>query len=1022
MKKILSCVFGTLLCSANAFGTPFTVCDFENYEIGHAFRVWNFYGGESPSTAIVEADPANPANKVLHITLKGWNDYVEFTLPDEYAGARLTDTFASLSLMVYRDANDPCEEWKHFDAILGNDKLYEDDGWPSQGPKATWMEKSYALSAPTEGNTSTALRLGYNSENTDYYIDNVVLTSKYDDFIIHESGELNFSDPSSTSSNYTRYSTPVNIPKDRHLNVYTSRYTYWTSDLMGEGRLNLHCGGERSYLGNEKGAMHPDWSEYTGDIHIYPYPDVNPSVKAGFYGLILAHGGKKFDSDNISESISRNNITTIWENNSVTLHDGATLSAESNNTARGYRIGTLTTEKGSNITGYYKNSSYRVYYAVGHSGYDSELAGQISATGNSKVGIIKEGKGTYTITGNTNNITGALSVIDGKVIIGNDVDEAKAKDLSGAIGCASNSSAAVTVYPGACLGGSGNIAGLTDIYGILAPGTDSPATLYIADFTGVNKPDLRLRPTSRLKMKIEGGDSSDCIDIAGNISYYNITASFQPSDKTPVIELIVPENHSLRQGDSFTLIKAAGKTSLNDIEWNFRVQYPKVCSWKVDEEITDGIYTLKATVTSTNYSGQGDKEIDDDSEDNTDNTDYYVNYEPDYYDPTPLCEYAQQAGKRIGVAASVWRYDINDENSPKVKAMAEQFNMLVAENEMKFETIQPERGHFDFSGADRIVDFAEKHSMYMRGHTLVWHSQCPKWVSSDGKKNDRNYSREELLAIMENHIETVAGHYKGRVDEWDVVNEMLSDDQSAVRVDPDAFTLRTSVWETAIGSDFIEKAFEYAHRTDPEAKLFINEYGAEFMGEPKSEALYNLAKYLLSKGVPLHGVGLQCHFTTGELKIDKLVANIRRYQELGLECAITELDIAQADPKSPDAAKIQATDFGALVNGALMQTNCQSVLLWGISDPDSWRDNNPLIYDGQMRPKEAYYAVHAALRMQSENKSAIEDIETGYDTEVVNCEYYNIQGMRVTADYKGLVIKREHHSDGTIINSKEIRR
>ena len=208
---------------------------------------------------------------------------------------------------------------------------------------------------------------------------------------------------------------------------------------------------------------------------------------------------------------------------------------------------------------------------------------------------------------------------------------------------------------------------------------------------------------------------------------------------------------------------------------------------------------------------------------------------------------------------------------------------------------------------------------------------------------------------------------------------------------------------------------------DPDAKLFINEYGSEFMGDPKSEALFNLAKKLKESGAPLHGVGLQCHLTVGEVKADKLADNIRRYRDLGLEVIITELDIAQLDPTAPDAASRQAEEYGALVNAALSQSNCHAVTLWGISDPDSWRANKPLLYDDAMNPKEAFHAVHAAVRLQAEKVSGIETIETPAASEIVRTEYYNIQGMRVTESATGLVIKCEYHSDGTVTRAKEYR-
>ena len=1019
MKKICTTVVTMWAGVAGMLAAPFTVCDFESYEIGHSFPVWNLYGGKSETTAVVEADPANAANKVLHITLKSWNDYIEFTLPDELAGAHLTADYDFLGLMVRRHAADPCDEWKHFDIILGDEKLYEDDGWPSQGGKDVWMKKTYELISPSVDNTSVQLRIGYNSENTDYYIDDIVLSSRYDDYVFHESGELNFSDPKSTSSNYTRYSTPISLPAGKHLNVYTSRYTYWTSPVMGEGVLNIYGGGERSYLGNEKGAAHPDWSAFTGDVHIYPYPEVNTGVNAGFYGVVLGHGGKKFDSDNIRQSLAKRNVTSFMETNSVTIHEGATIAAEGSSNARGYRIGTLRTEKGSRLMGYYKSNAYRVYYLVGCSDADSELAGVITSNGKAKTGLIKEGKGTYRISGNENNISGALSVLSGRVLIENDIDEARVKSLPGAIGTGSNTTAAVVVYPDAVLGGNGHISGLTDVHGILEPGSDKTATLTFVDFKGGNKIDLRLRPTSRLRMKINSASDHDMVDISGALTYNNKNLSLQTSSQLPVLEIVVPENHALKEGDRLTIIKASDKSALNGADWNFRVQYPKVCSWKIEETKGADGYALVAVVTSLEYSGQGDAEVVTDPEDWGDDSDYYVDYLPDLSDNASLRHYAELAGKRIGVAASTWRYDLGDTNSLRVKTITGQFNMVVAENEMKFESIEPERNVFDYSGGDRIVGLAEANSMYVRGHTLVWHKQCPAWLSSNGVKNDHSYSRETLLSIMENHISNVVGHYKGRVGEWDVVNEMLSDDQSIVRDNPDGFTLRSSVWNDVIGLEFIEKALECAHKADPEAKLFINEYGAEFLGEAKSEALYNLAKYLVSRNVPLHGVGLQCHLTTGGINPGKLAANIRRYKELGLECIITELDIAQDDPKAAGAAEIQAADYGALVNAALSEPNCPSVMLWGIDDSCSWRENNPLLYDPSLNPKEAYYAVHAAIRIQSEKvSSGIDDVFTTDSADVIKTEYFNMQGMRLGADPKGFVIKREYHSDGAVTHSK----
>lgn len=179
--------------------------------------------------------------------------------------------------------------------------------------------------------------------------------------------------------------------------------------------------------------------------------------------------------------------------------------------------------------------------------------------------------------------------------------------------------------------------------------------------------------------------------------------------------------------------------------------------------------------------------------------------------------------------------------------------MIVAGNEMKFDAMEPEQGNFKFETADKLVAFAEQHQMKVRGHTLVWHSQLPGWLGagSEGASNNNNYTRDELLKIMENHITTIVSHYKGRVHEWDVVNECVSDNSSQ--------TLRNSIWQKVIGESFIDSAFVYARRADPDAKLYINDYSVEFAGNNKADRYYNLVKKLVARGVPIDGVGLQAH-------------------------------------------------------------------------------------------------------------------------------------------------------------------
>ncbi len=1004
------------LTVSSASATDFLVCDFEDCEIGQTFKVWNNFGDATTTTATVVADPKNSANKVLHIVNRNWNDHIEFELPAEFAGTNFSDRIETLSLKICRHQNDPCGEWKNFQIFLGEDKLHE-ESWPSYGPVSTWKTWTYTPSAVSATNTSPYLRIGFNSENSDYYIDDVRI--KGPDFNVYEDGILNFSDPSSTSSSYTNYCDGILIPAGKELNVYSSRYTYWLSPIKGSGRLNIHSGGERSYIGNNSGTL-PDWSGFSGEVHVYPWPEVNPDVRAGWYGTILAHGGVKFDAGNVKTSIKEGRYTTLLSQNKVVLHEGATMAGEDGNNARAHRMASLRMEPGSRLMGYYKaNKTKGVYYLIGSDDADSELAGRIAAEGTSMVGIVKEGKGTYSLTGNDNRITGIATVVGGKLLISNDAAEARAQKLPGAIGIGENA-VGVMVYAGGCVGGSGNISAMADIYGYMEPGDSNGYTLAVADYVNGNACDVKLHPTSRLIFNIDGSDKAARLEVSGAVMLNPRDEAYEASGAMPILEIKVGENANLKEGDSFTLISAAGKNDDDSKDWSFRIQYPKAYTWEVKETAGEDGYTVTATVVSTEYSGQGDtvqedvKVMDGDS-----NSDYIVDWAADYDDPTPLRDYAKAAGKSIGVAVPVWRYNLTDMNNAKTSTVVTQFNLVEAENEMKIDATEPSQNNFSLWDAKKLTTFADTHGMEVRGHTLVWHSQVPGWISQDGKKNNHGWTKDQLTDIMQNHINGVAGGLKGSIREWDVVNECLDDDQSIVWSNPNGYKLRQTVWYSVIGEEFLDKAFRMAHEADPDAKLYINDYGVEFMGDPKAEAYYNLVKKLVEQGTPIHGVGFQCHLTTGQLNAKRLKDNLRRYQDLGLEVAVTELDIAQADPKASDAAMRQAEDYCAAVMAALSLENCKTVLIWGLCDPDSWRENNPLMYDGSVRAKEAYYAVHGALRALA-NRTDVEELSESIGKEIVAVEYYNLQGVRVGADANGLLIKRIVYSDGSFDSRKEI--
>ncbi|MBO5187647.1 MAG: endo-1,4-beta-xylanase [Prevotella sp.] len=1005
-------VFGLIATAMTAWygntcAAPLTVCDFEDYPVGTEWVLWQTDGAAITSTATVVADPTNPNNKVLHIVLRNWGCHPEFTLPTELRGKALTDRYPTVRYNLYRSAGE-ADDWKQFAVFIGTQEVYRDEGYPYQGDKEVWQTKSYVMKAASEDNQSDKIRLGIHHGDSDFYIDNIQLVGEYDDYITPEDGETLDYCVDNTSSSYKNISDNIYIPTGQTANVRTSRYTEWTGKVVGGGTLNIYSGGERSYMGTQqsKGSTYPDWSGMTGDIHVFPYKEIKNNC--GFYGLLMSSG--TFQPDNLEAS----RMNEMLANSNVTLHDGATIAVESG--TRGLRIGGLNTEAGSVLDGYYKNSSANSYYIVGGNNSDAVLAGKINASSEgNKVGLIKEGKGTYAITGNDNNISAGIRLLDGKLLVDNDAAAAREGKKSGATGA----SGTVLVFKGATLAGNGNVAANTEVYGNVCPGSTSPGTLHFANYTATaSNVNITLHPEANIICRVKNAGEHDKLEVAGTLAYNNKTQDFEDSDKTPRLTIALTEDAELAVNDEVTLLVTTKK---DNNEWSFRYRYPKAYTWVVEQrEGADGSYSIVAKVTSLDYSGQGDVEDDDDD---TGNKGEYPDddWTADMTDNTPLRTYADKLGKNIGVAVASYRYDCSRDDNEAGLAGRE-FNIVVGENEMKFDATEPSQGNFNYGGADAVMWVADRYQQEVRGHTLAWHSQVPTWVSKDGKKNDNNFTKRELLDILKNHIFNVVGNYKGKIREWDVCNEVLDDDQSIVRTNPDAYKLRPSIWATYIGEEFIDSAFVWAHQADPEAKLYINEYGAEFMGATKTEAYFNLVKRLKASKLPIDGVGLQCHLTTGELDTLKLEKNIMRYAGIDMNCIITELDIALANPYASDALDMQAKEYGAITRVFLRNDNCPSMLVWGISDNHSWRQNQPLLFDSNLKPKPAYYNVHAQLRLAAEKKQ-----EDGISNPACSKDYtapisvirMNANGQKVNAA-KGFVIEKRIYSDGSCKVDKRI--
>jgi endo-1,4-beta-xylanase len=311
------------------------------------------------------------------------------------------------------------------------------------------------------------------------------------------------------------------------------------------------------------------------------------------------------------------------------------------------------------------------------------------------------------------------------------------------------------------------------------------------------------------------------------------------------------------------------------------------------------------------------------------------------------------AARRFEIGAAVQAAALLGDSS-YASAAARHFNLLTTENALKFGPLRPSRDRYEFAEADAIVAFAEAHGQRVRGHTLVWKRQLPDWLTAG------SFTREELVGILREHIQTVVGRYRGRIAMWDVVNEALRDS-----IVPGGDVLRETIWLRGIGPDYLALAFRFAHEADPGALLFYNDFKAEDMG-PKSDAVYRLVWQLRRDGVPVHGVGLQMHVGI-EAPPDTaaLGSNLRRLAALGLQVQITEMDVRMGSGNGTEAERLaaQAVVYQGVLATCLSVPACTALVTWGVSDRYTWlHPDTPLPLDATYRPKPAYRAMIDALR------------------------------------------------------------
>jgi endo-1,4-beta-xylanase len=307
----------------------------------------------------------------------------------------------------------------------------------------------------------------------------------------------------------------------------------------------------------------------------------------------------------------------------------------------------------------------------------------------------------------------------------------------------------------------------------------------------------------------------------------------------------------------------------------------------------------------------------------------------------------RELGIRIGSA-------VNDvaltTDATYARLLGEQFSAITPENEMKWASVEPARGVLDFGPADDEVQFARKHRQRVRGHNLVWYSQLPNWLTSG------MFTNTELAAILQKHIFDEAGHFRGEIWQWDVVNEPFNDDG----------TLRNTIWLQALGPSYIANALIWTQQADPKAKLYLNDFNIEFLG-PKSDAMYALVKSLLAEGVPIDGVGFETHLAL-QFGLPSMQQNLQRFADLGLEVSITEMDVRMILPATPALLAEQASWYAQVLQDCIAVPSCVDFTVWEYTDKYSWvpgfftGQGAADIYDQNFNPKPAATALVNALK------------------------------------------------------------
>lgn len=335
-----------------------------------------------------------------------------------------------------------------------------------------------------------------------------------------------------------------------------------------------------------------------------------------------------------------------------------------------------------------------------------------------------------------------------------------------------------------------------------------------------------------------------------------------------------------------------------------------------------------------------------------------------------LRQLAEARGLRIGAA-----YKNGGGAGTYNATLAREFNAVVGENNMKWGSLQATRGNFTFGDADGMVQFAQQNGMAVRGHNFVWHQQSG-FAAEMPAQSTPQATRDTMFKIMKSHITAVMQHYKGKIYEWDIVNEAVARDSAGMRLGTGTSSSFWSLRTDAANHDwdFVDSAYTYARQADSTAFLVYNDYDCEGMGK-KSGLVYGLVSRLKAKKL-LDGVGLQCHFyvpgtstgSNGAFPADEMAANLRRLSDLGLRISLTEIDFRIPTPASAANLQAQRQAYEKLIGLCLANPACKTLVFWGLNDGQSWIPGQypgqgaPLLFDDGFKAKPAYDGVAAQLK------------------------------------------------------------